>query len=158
MQRLDNAVFGITGGLQSPFLNERHMDALGMTDEQKAQFKKINEETRPDREKMMATFDADIQKMMKTGKMSVNDILGAMSKIRTLGSVLKKRRSEVLTREQLAKAAQMAKLPKSMTWSVFDMLPQWGPGPNSWKPGDPMPGEVTPRPPGRFPRVENPNP
>jgi Spy/CpxP family protein refolding chaperone len=160
MQRLNNVVFGITGGLQSPFLNERHMDTLEMTDEQKEQFKKINEETKPERDKMVASFDADLQKMIKTGKMSVNDFFRAMSKFQTLGSTLKKRRSEVLTSSQLAKAREMARLPKSMTFSVFDVLPKWQPGPNSWKPGDPLPEGIVPPAPrrGNFPRTENPSP
>ena len=153
MRRLDNMVFALTGGLQSLFLSEKHMDALEMTDEQKAQFKKINEETKPERDKMIASFDADLQKMIKTGKMSVKDFFSAMSKFQGLGATLKKRRSEVLTPAQIAKAKEMARLPKSMTFSVFDVLPKWAPGPNSWKPGDPIPVEVKPMPPGKFPRV-----
>ena len=156
MQRLDNAIFGITGGLQSPFLNERHMDTLGMTDEQKAQFNKINEETKPERDKMIASFDAEIQKMVKTGKMSMKDFLSAFSKFRELGTTLKKRRSAVLTSVQLAKVKEMAKLPKSMTLSAFNLFPSWAPDANSWKPGDAVPESFKlPEPgPRRFPKTE----
>jgi hypothetical protein len=127
-----------------------------MTDEQKTQFKKINEETKPERDKMVASFDADIQKMVKTGKISVNDFFRAFSQFRELGSALKKRRSEVLTRAQLTKATQMAKLPKSMTLSVFNLFPSWQPDANSWKPGDPVPENFKPPEPGRrrFPQTE----
>ena len=157
-QGLNNMVVAMTGGLQSPFLNERHMDALELTDEQKALFKKINEETKPERDKMFTPLEAEINKMVETGKISVDGVLNTMSKFRELGLTLKKRRLEVLTRSQLAKAREMARLPKSMTFSVFDVLPKWAPGPNSWKPGDPMPVEVKPIQPGKFPRIENQNP
>jgi hypothetical protein len=148
-------IFAMTGGLQSPFLSEQHMDALEMTDAQKAQFKKINEETQQERDKMFTALGAEINKMVETSKISVSGVLSTMSKLRELGLMLKQRRSEVLTSSQLAKAREMARLPKSMTFSVFDVLPKWQPGQNSWKPGDPLPVEVKPMPPGRFPRGEN---
>ena len=144
LQRMNNMDFALTGGLQSLFLNEKHMDALGMTDEQKAQFKKIYEETKPERDTMVASFDTDLQKVIKTGKVSVNDLFGAMSKFQSLGSALRKHRSEVLTSSQLARAREMARLPKSMTLPVFNMLPTWTPGPDSWKPGDPLPAQPPP--------------
>jgi len=154
MERSSNMLFAMTGGLQSPFLCEKHMDALEMTDEQRAKFKQINEETRPEREKMIAAFDAEIQRMTQTGKMSVKDFLGALSKFQQLGSTLKKRRTEVLTRAQLAKVTQMMKMPKSMTFSLLDFFSPWAPDANSWKPGDPIPGgiQMPVRPAGRFPR------
>jgi Spy/CpxP family protein refolding chaperone len=160
MQRLNNMVFGLTGGLQSPFLSEKHMDALEMTAEQRAKFKKINEDTKPEREKMIAAFDAELQRMIKTGKMSVKDFFAALSTFRELGTTLRKSRTEVLTRAQLAKATEMAKLPKSMTFSLTNLLPQWMPGADSWKPGDPLPAGAVPQQPppnrsGLFPRGEN---
>ena len=155
MQRLDNMVFALTGGLQSPFLSEKHTDALGLTDEQKATFKKINEETKPDRDRMIAAFDAEIQRIVKTGKASIMDVFVAVSKFRDLGMTLKKRRMEVLTRAQIAKATEMAKLPKSMTLPIFDLLPKWIPGPDSWKPGDPVPEHAKPpRGTRQFPKTE----
>jgi hypothetical protein len=160
MQGLNNMIFAMTGGLQSPFLSEQHMDALDMTDTQKAQFKKINEETQPERDKMFTALGAEINTMVETGKISVKGVLNTMSKLRELGLMLKQRRSEVLTSSQLAKVAEMARLPKSMTLSVFDVLPKWQPGPNSWKPGDPLPEGIVPPAPrrGNFPRTENPSP
>ena len=156
MQRMNNVVFALTGGLQSPFLSETHMAALDLTGEQKAQFNKINEEMKPERDKMLATFDADIQKMIKTGKISVKDFFSALSRFRNLGVDLKKRRMEVLTRAQIAKATEMARLPKSMTLSVFNVVPAWTPSTDSWKPGDPLPEGARPvvPAPGRFPRTE----
>jgi Spy/CpxP family protein refolding chaperone len=153
-QKMDGMMLSMTGGLESPFFNDRHMTALDMTAEQKAQFKKINEETKPERNKMIADFSTTVEKMASSGKFEFKDLLAAMAKFRELQKTLKKRRMEVLTESQIAKAAKLAKAPKFM--SVLNLLPTWTPGADSWKPGDPVPPSAAPPPSrGNFPRLGN---
>ena len=154
IQKMDGMMLAMTGALESPFFNDRHMNALDMTDEQKAQFKKINDETKPERDKMMAAISETMEKIASTGKFEIKDITTTISKFREYQKTLKKRRMEVLTEAQIAKAAKLAKAPKFM--SVANLLPTWTPSADSWKPGDPVPaGAVPPRTPGNFPRLQN---
>jgi hypothetical protein len=152
IQKVDGMMLAMTGGLESPFFNNRHMSALDMTDAQKEQFKKINEDTKPERDKMIAEFSADAEKMFNSGKFSFTKLTASLSKFREYQKTLKQRRSAVLTEAQLARVKTLAKAPKFM--SVFNLLPVWTPGPNSWQPGDPLPPEAMPLPksPGRFPK------
>ena len=154
MQKMDGMMLALTGGLESPLFNERHMDAIDMTDEQKEQFKKIDEETKPGREKLIAAISEETLKMRGSDKMDFKGLLATFSKFREYSVDLKQRRMAVLTPAQIAKAATLAKLPKFL--SPFNLLRQWVPGPNSWKPGDPLPEGAVPVQPGRgnFPRGE----
>jgi hypothetical protein len=151
---MDGMMLAMTGGLESPFFNERHMAALDMTDEQKEKFLKINEETKSEREKMISEISAEVEKMYSVDDIKfTNKFAAAMMKCREYQKMLKKRRMEVLTDAQIAKAAKLAKAPKFM--SVSNLLPTWVPGANSWKPGDPLPEETVPEPVRRkFPREE----
>ena len=153
-QKADGMMLAMTGGLESPFFNDRHMTALDMTDEQKEKFKKINEETKPEREKLIAGISIEVEKMVSTNTLNTKELLAVIAKFRELQKTLKKRRMEVLTEAQIAKAAKLAKAPKFM--SVSNLLPKWQPNENSWKPGDPVPGGgAPPRTPGNFPRWAN---
>jgi hypothetical protein len=131
------------------------MAALEMTNEQKAKFKAINEATKPGRDKMIADVSEKIAEMLNTGKFNFKDMVAVLSQFKDFTRDLKKRRMEVLTSAQIAKVGQLSKLPKS--FSIFNLLPQWLPDANSWKPGDPLPeGFVPVMPnPGRFPKTEN---
>ena len=157
MQMIGGMMLALTGGLQSPFFSEKHMDALDMTDEQREKFKTIYEETKPDRDRMIAQFDSSMQNMIKTGRISIQDFLAAMATFRNSGRHLGQRRMEVLTSEQIARATELSKLPRSMTFSIFNQLPGWVPGADSWRPDMPIPEvyqqERTTR--GNFPRPEN---
>jgi hypothetical protein len=155
IQQMDGMMLALTGGLESPFFNERHMDALEMTDEQKKQFQTINEATSPGRDKLIAAIKEETLKMMDGGKVDFKGWLGTFAKFREYSRDLKQRRMAVLTQEQVAKAAKLVRLPKFL--SVANLLQEvWTPGPNSWKPGDPLPeGFVPPQPSKRnFPRRE----
>jgi Spy/CpxP family protein refolding chaperone len=155
IQKMDGMLLAVMSGLESPFFNERHMAALDMTDEQKEKFRKINEDTKPGREKMIAGIVTEIEKMLKDGKISYNGLTAVLAKFKDFSRDLKQRRSEVLTPAQIAKVRTLSKLPKSL--SVFNLLLQWMPGANSWKPGDPLPEGVVkppPQPAGSFPRTE----
>ena len=137
IQKMDGMMLALTGGLESPFFNERHMDAIDMTDEQKEQFKKIDEATKPGREKLIAAISEETLKMMESEQADFKGLLAVFSKFREYSVDLKQRRMAVLTPAQMAKAANLARLPKFL--SPFNLLRQWVPGPNSWKPGDPLP-------------------
>ena len=150
IQKMDGMILALTGGLESPFFNEKHMNALEMTDEQREQFKLINEATKPGRDKLIDAISAETLKMMDTGKMDFKGLLGTFSKFREYSTDLKKRRMAILTDAQIARMKNLSRLPKFL--SIANVLPQWVPGPNSWQPGDPIPGGVPTRPPGRFPR------
>ena len=154
LQKMDGMILALTGGLESPFFNDRLMTAIDMTDEQKEQYKAINEETKPGREKMIAGVSKKIEDMLKSGKFNFKDIIAVLSQFKEFTGDLKKRRMEVLTAAQIAKVRQLAKLPKS--FSLFSLLPQWVPDENSWKPGNPLPEGVkpVPLPLGNFPRKE----
>ena len=154
IQKMDGMILALSGGLESPFFNDRHMTALDMTDEQKAKFKAITEATKLGRDKMITGVSEKIEQMFKTGKFNFKDIVAVLSQFKEFTGDLKKRRMEVLTAAQIAQAGQLAKLPKS--FSVFNLLPQWVPNANSWQPGDPLPEGARPvvPAPGRFPRSD----
>jgi len=157
IQKMDGMMFGLTGGLESLMLGEKHLLALELTNEQKEQFKAINKEIKPERDKMLADLSAEMQKMMKVGKINFKELEAFGLQFKGFAEDLKQRRIEILTESQLAKAATLSKPPKFLTASPIGMmLPQWVPGPNSWKPGD---GAPEPNQPERnrrrgFPREE----
>jgi hypothetical protein len=144
IQKMDGMILALTGGLESPFFNERHMAALNMTAEQKEKFKKINEDTKPEREKMAAAFSAEIEKMVIDRKISINGLMAALGEFKDFSRDLKNRRSEVLTPAQIAKVRTLTRLPRFL--SLTNLLPQWMPGADSWKPGDPLPAGAAPPP------------
>jgi hypothetical protein len=156
IQKMDGMILAVMSGLESPFFNERHMAALDMTDEQKEKFRKISEDTKPGREKMVAEIVTEMEKMLKDGKISYNGLIAVLAEFKDFSRDLKQRRSEVLTPAQIAKVRTLSKMPKSL--SLTNLLPQWMPGADSWKPGDPLPaGAVPPPEPNRgrlFPRGE----
>jgi len=157
MQRMNGMVLALTGGIQSPFFNEKHMEVLELTDEQKEQFKAIYDETKPDRDKTIAKFSTNMQKMISSGTTSTTDIFATLGAFREAGVNLRKRRTEVLTPSQLAKVRELSRLPKSMNFSVFNLSPQWQPSSGSWQPGDAVPEQYQQEQNtgGRFPREEN---
>jgi hypothetical protein len=64
---------------------------------------------------------------------------------------------ETLTDAQRAKLERLlTEKPKFLTAPPAPKKEEWMPGPNSWKPGDPLPEGVLPPPPprGKFPRIE----
>jgi len=145
VKKMDGMMFGLAGGLESPFLNEKHMVALKLTDEQKEKFKAINEDTGPERERIFADLGAEMKQMFRSGKVNFKDLEAVGVKFKEFADDLKKRRSEVLTESQLAMVTELSKPPKFITASPFGMMmPKWMPGPNSWKPGDPLPEGVVP--------------
>jgi hypothetical protein len=157
IQKMDGMILALTGGLESPFFNERHMAALDMTAEQKEKFKAINEATKPGREKMIAALSAEVEKMVVDEKFSFKGLIAALAEFKDFSRDLKNRRSEVLTPAQIAKVKTLTKLPKFL--SLTNLLPKWAPSADSWKPGDPLPAGAVPPPPqptgGTFPRTEN---
>jgi Spy/CpxP family protein refolding chaperone len=154
-RKMDGMLLALTGGLASPFFTERHMAALDLTDEQKAQLKAINEEMKPERDKVIAALSPEVAKIVEANELNLTGLISTLPKFRELSNELKKRRTAVLTESQVAKAKTLSQLPKFL--SIFNVIPQWLPGPNSWKPGDPIPAqyqqERNPR--SRFPRAEN---
>ena len=154
IQKMDGMVLALTGGIESPFFNERHMDAINMTEEQKAQFKAINDELKPERAKVIAAFRTEVERMIDTDEISFKGVIAAISQLRGFSGDLKKRRMAILTDAQIAKIKTLSKLPNS--FSVLNLLPQWIPGPGAWQPGSsPAPERVVPAAPSRFPRGEN---
>ncbi len=137
MQKMDGMMFVLMGGLESPLLDEKHMGALELTDEQKEKLETIRKETKPERDKMFGELTTELKKMFKTGKMNVKDLEAFGERFKEFSENLKKRRMEVLTEAQIAKAAELtAKPPKFLTAATLNMLPKWMPGIDSWKPGD----------------------
>ena len=153
IQKMDGMILAITGGIESPFFNERHMAAINMTEEQKAQFKTINDELKPERAKMIAAFRTEVERMMDRNEISFQGVIAAISQLRGFSGELKKRRMAILTEAQIAKIKTLSKLPSS--FSVLNLLPQWIPGPDAWQPGQDMPLQLQERRGGRFPRGEN---
>lgn len=142
VQKMNGMMFALAGGLESPFLHEKHMVALQLTDEQKEQFKAINEETKTEREKVLGEGVAGLKRMFKTGKINFKDLEAAKTEFKGYSEDLKKRRSKVLTESQIAMVAELSKPPKFLTASPIGMMmPKWLPGAFSWKPGDPIPGQ-----------------
>jgi hypothetical protein len=130
------------------------MAALDMTGEQKEKFKAINKETTPERDKMIADVYTEVEKMFKKGELNFNGFVASLAAFKGYSKELKQRRSEVLTESQIAKVRTLSKLPRFL--SIANLLPQWMPSANSWKPGDPLPAGVVPPQPvrARFPRSE----
>jgi Spy/CpxP family protein refolding chaperone len=159
IQQMDGMLLALTGSLESPFFNERHMAALEMTEEQKGKFKEIDESMKPGRDKMVDECVTKVGEMLKSGKFEFSKLTAVLATFKNYSRELKKRRMAVLTDAQIAKAARLGKMPKSL--SMVNLLPQWTPGPDSWRPGMPIPGqerqEQNKR--GNFPRpqVENEN-
>jgi Spy/CpxP family protein refolding chaperone len=156
IQRADGMILALSGGLESPLFNERHMAALNMTEEQKKQFAQINEELKPERDKMIAGISATLLEKVKSksADFGFKDLVGMLSKFKAYTKELKKRRMAVLTASQVSKVKTMSQLPKAL--SIANLLPQWAPDADSWKPGDPLPEGFVPenkesRP---FPRAE----
>jgi Ni/Co efflux regulator RcnB len=155
IQKIDGMMLALTGGLESPFLNERHMDALDMTDEQKAQFKAINEKMKEGRDRMIDEHVTKAGESLKSGKFEYTKVTAMLAAFKNYSRELKRLRSDVLTDAQIAKMRSLARMPRSL--SVFNnLMPQWEPGPNSWKPGDGAPEQYREeRSRGRgFPRAE----
>jgi hypothetical protein len=91
---------------------------------------------------VIAAISAEVEKMMlssiATGEEpSFMDMIAAFTKFREYSVELRKRRSAILTDAQIAKVRTLQRLPRSL--SLFNLLPQWVPGPGSWRPGDPIP-------------------
>jgi hypothetical protein len=154
IQKMDGMILALTSGLESPFLNERHMASLDMTDEQKEKFAAINEEMKGEREKMIASVTASVSTMINNKQANIKDLVEALAEFKEYSRELKKRRSAVLTTTQISKMKTMMRLPKSL--SIANLLPKWAPDADSWKPGDPVPegfapDDKTTRP---FPRAE----
>ena len=137
IQKMDGMMLALTGGLESPFFNERHMAAIDMTDAQREQFKQIDAETKPGRDRLIAAISEETLKMIDTGKMDFKSLLSTFAQFREYQTDLRDRRRAVLTQAQIARAASLSRLPKFM--SPFNLLQQWVPGPNSWQPGDAVP-------------------
>jgi hypothetical protein len=82
----------------------------------------------------------------------------AMRKINEISEAIQPKLNAMLTRAQKTKLEQLlANPPKFLTAPPAPKKDAWMPGPNSWKPGDPIPeGRIPPLPPpsGRFPRSE----
>jgi hypothetical protein len=154
IQKLDGMILALTGGLESPLFNDRHMAALDMTEEQKEQFATIVEEMKGEREKMVAGVTASINTMLYKDGVTIKGLVTTLAQFKNYTKELKKRRSAVLTAAQISKMKTMMRLPKSH--SVANLLPKWMPDADSWKPGDPLPEGLVPenkelRP---FPRAE----
>jgi Spy/CpxP family protein refolding chaperone len=142
--KMDSTMFGMMGGLASPFLGEKHMAGLELTDAQREQFRVIDKELAQERDKMIAELSTEMKKAFKAGKLNLKDLEDFGQQFKELMDNLQKRRSAILTEEQLAKAAELSKPPKFLTVSPFTQmatqrLQQWVPNFNSWKPGDPVP-------------------
>ena len=152
IQKLDGMILALTGGLESPFFNERHMAAIEMTDEQRAQFKAIDEALKPERDQMIAALSKEVIRMTESGEISFNGLVAAFSQFRGFSRELRQRRMDVLTAAQVTRVRQLTRLPDFL--SVRNLLPQWIPGPGSWQPGDPLPEGAVPRQPQprNFPR------
>jgi hypothetical protein len=92
--------------------------------------------------------------MFKVGRINLKELETFGLEFKAFSEDLKKRRTEILTETQLAKAMELSKPPKFLTASPIGMMmPQWVPNANSWKPGDPLPeGTPPPRQRGSFPR------
>ena len=153
IQKLDGMILALTGGLESPFFNERHMAAIEMTDEQRAQFKAIDEALKPERDQMIAALSKEVIRMTESGEISFNGLVAAFSQFRGFSRELRQRRMAVLTAAQIAKVRQLTRLPDFL--SMRSVLPQWMPDANSWRPGDPLPGGAAPQQQrGNFPRPQ----
>ena len=163
IQKMDGMMFGLMGGLASPLLGDKHLVELELTDEQKEQFKTINKETSPERERILAELTTEMQTMFKRGRINFKDLEAMGLKFKDFAEYLQQRRMEVLTEAQLAKVEELSQPPKFLTASplggmIPQMMPQWVPGIHSWKPGDPIPeGGQQPQQERtrRFPREEN---
>jgi hypothetical protein len=149
---MDGMMLALTGGLESPFFNERHMDAIDMTDAQRAQFQAIDEALKPERDVMIAALSKEVIRMTESGDISFNGLVAAFSQFRGFSRELRQRRMGVLTTAQIAQVRQLSRLPQFL--SIRNLLPQWMPGPGSWQPGDPIPAGYLQRRQerGRFPR------
>ena len=152
IQKMDGMMLALTGGLESPFFNERHMAAIDMTDAQREQFKQIDAETKPGRDKLIAAISEETLKMMDTGTMDFRSLLGTFAQFREYQTELRDRRRAVLTPAQIARAASLSRLPRFL--SPFNLLQQWVPGPGSWRPGDAIPVQIQEPRRSRFPRGE----
>jgi hypothetical protein len=144
IQKMDDTMFALLGGLESPFLHEKYMAVLELTDEQKEKFKAISKEMKPEQEKILAEFSVELKKAAQVSKLNFKDLEAAGARVKAFTENLKQRRMAILTPTQIAKAAELSKPPKFVTAAVFDKLPKWMPGINSWKPGDPLPAGIVP--------------
>ena len=151
IQRIDGAILALTGGIESPFFNERHMAALEMTDEQREQFNAINGALQSDRDKMIAAISREMVKMAESGDVSFQGLLTALSSFRQFTQELRRQRMAVLTDEQIAKVRELSRLQNLVPPS--NARQQWMPDAGSWQPGDPLPVRPAPRPLGTFPRL-----
>ncbi len=140
LDKMQGMMFVMMGGLESPFLDEKSMNVLNLTDEQKEKLEAIRKDTKDDRNKMLDEFAGEMRKFFKKGKIDLKELEAFGEKFKKYSEDLKKRRMDVLTETQLVKAADlMSKPPKFLTATAMKMLPDWMPGVNSWKPGDGAP-------------------
>ena len=140
MQKMNGMMFVLMGGLESPFLNEKSLDVLDLSDEQKEKVAAIRKEMEPEKEKFLGELETVMKKFVKEGKANLKDLEAAGEKVKDITEKVKKRVLEILTDEQKAKAAELAAHPpKFLNPTALNMIPDWMPGVGSWKPGDGAP-------------------
>jgi hypothetical protein len=141
MQKGNEMMFVMMGGLEASFLLEKPpLEALDLTGEQKEKLAALHQEFAPEKEKFLSEMEILMKKAVKNGKINLKDFEQFGEQFKETSDKVKKRTAEILTEEQLAKATELTAHPPKFLNPFMNILPDWLPGANSWKPGDDIPG------------------
>ena len=141
VQKLEEAVFVMMGGLEASFLWDGSLDVLDLSEEQKTKLAELKTEVAPEKKKFLDEVERLMKKAVGDGKINLKDFEKFGEEFKETSEAIKKRVMEILTEEQLAKAATMMAKPPKFLAGLANIVPDWMPGINSWKPGDGAPNE-----------------
>lgn len=132
--------FGMLGGLESSFLWDHSLDVLELDERQQEKLAEFRKEFAPSKKEFVDGIEDLMKKALKSGKINLKEMERFGEKFKETSETMQKRIREILTEDQLAKAAALTRIPKFLS-PLAKMVPDWIPTPNSWKPGDGAPEE-----------------